>query len=105
MSLKKKISALILTATVGVSGLIGYNAMNPSKPKTPLSLYAFLHLRLAESIRLIPIILTSNPASSKIALEVFTFSYSAINCNLNSSLSPMFYNFSIYLEYQKKFIL
>lgn len=32
MSLKKKISALILTATVGVSGLIGYNAMNPSKP-------------------------------------------------------------------------
>ena len=26
MSLKKKISALILTATVGVSGLIGYNA-------------------------------------------------------------------------------
>ena len=32
MSLKKKISALILTVTVGVSGLIGYNAMNPSKP-------------------------------------------------------------------------
>lgn len=32
MSLKKKISALILTATVGVSGLIGYNSMNPSKP-------------------------------------------------------------------------
>ena len=32
MRIKKKISALILTATVGVSGLIGYNAMNPSKP-------------------------------------------------------------------------
>lgn len=32
MSLKKKISALILTATVGISGLIGYNSMNTSKP-------------------------------------------------------------------------
>ena len=32
MSLKKKISALVLAATVGVSGLIGYNSMNPSKP-------------------------------------------------------------------------
>lgn len=32
MSLKKKISALVLTATVGISGLIGYNSMNPSKP-------------------------------------------------------------------------
>lgn len=32
MNLKKKISALILTATVGISGLIGYNSMNPSKP-------------------------------------------------------------------------
>ena len=32
MSLKKKISALILTATVGVSGSIGYHAMHPSKP-------------------------------------------------------------------------
>ena len=32
MSLKKKISTLVLVATVGVSGLIGYNSMNPSKP-------------------------------------------------------------------------
>ena len=32
MSLKKKISALILAATVGISGLIGYDSMNPSKP-------------------------------------------------------------------------
>lgn len=32
MSLKKKISALALTSIVGISGLIGYNSMNPSKP-------------------------------------------------------------------------
>jgi len=32
MSLKKKIPALLLTATIGISGLIGYNSMNPSKP-------------------------------------------------------------------------
>ena len=32
MSVKKKISSLILTVTVGVSGWIGYNAINPSKP-------------------------------------------------------------------------
>ena len=67
-----------------LSVLPEFKVLVSSKPKIPLSLYAFLHLRLAESIRLIPIILTSNPASSKIALEVFPFSYSAINCNLNS---------------------
>lgn len=32
MSLKKKISALILAVTVGISGVIGYDSMNPSKP-------------------------------------------------------------------------
>ena len=32
MSLKKKIPALLLAATIGISGIIGYNSMNPSKP-------------------------------------------------------------------------
>ena len=67
-----------------LSVLPEFNVLVSSKPKTPLSLYAALHLKLADSMRLIPITSTSNPASSKIFLEVFPFSYSAINCNLNS---------------------
>ena len=32
MSLKKKITSLVLIALIGISGVIGYNSINPSKP-------------------------------------------------------------------------
>mgnify|MGYP001567699835 CR=1 FL=1 len=54
------------------------------KPKTPLSLYEFYYLKLAESIHLTPIISISHPASSKIYLEFLLSLDSVINCNLNS---------------------
>lgn len=46
-----------------------------SKLNTPLSLYAFLYLALAQSTQRISIISTSNPASSKITLEVLPLLY------------------------------